>query len=91
MTFRHLINMVNPDQKIKVAAEIVLRMVEKVVTLKGLDRQHHRDEVEKYFSFLLQYKDLLDVYDIRKAGISDAEWQLAKENFFKLRKEKEPT
>ena len=81
--------MSNTDQKVKTAAEIVLRMIEKVVSIKGLDRQHHRDEVEKHFSFLLQYKDLLDVYDIRTAGITDAEWHLAKDNFFKVRKERE--
>lgn len=74
------------EQKFKNAAEKVLRMIEKVILLNELDRQHHRDEVEKHWSFILQYKDMLDVYEIRRAGILDEDWEKAKIDLFEIRR-----
>lgn len=74
------------EQNFKNAAEKVLRMIEQVILLNELDRQHHRDEVEKHWSFILQYKDMLDVYEIRRAGIIDEDWEKAKIDLFEIRR-----
>jgi hypothetical protein len=77
------------DENFKKSGEKVLRLIEKVINLNGLDRQHHRDEVEKHWSFMLQYKDMLDIYEIRRAGIVDEEWEKAKNEFFEIRRKLE--
>jgi hypothetical protein len=52
----------------------MLKLLETVIKKRKLDRQHHRDEMEKHFTYLCQGKDLLNVYERRNAGITDEEW-----------------
>jgi hypothetical protein len=52
----------------------VLTLLESVIKARKLDRQHHKDEMEKHFGFLCQNNDLLDVYERRAAGVSDEDW-----------------
>ena len=64
----------------------MLHMIEKVIKIKDLDRQHHRDEFEKHFSYLIQGKDTINPYERRQAGITDEEWEATKEEFKKCLK-----
>lgn len=59
----------------------MLRLIERVIKTRELDRQHHRDEFEKHFNYLLQGKDTLNPYERRQAGVTDEEWEAAKEEF----------
>lgn len=64
----------------------LLKLLEKVISGRNLDRQHHRDEFEKMFSYLLQGKDMVDAYERRNAGIEDEQWDKAKVEFKKCLK-----
>lgn len=57
--------------------EVVIKLIEKVVDRRRLDKAFHRDEVEKYFLYLLQGQDKLDPYERRDAGVTDKEWKEA--------------
>lgn len=60
-------------------ASIVIKVVEAIeaiVTRRKLDKSYHRDEVEKYFTYLIQGKDIIDPYERRDAGISDEQWKV---------------
>jgi hypothetical protein len=77
------------DLSLKESAKKVLELIEKTIKLRQLDRQHHRDEVEKHWSIILQGQDLMDIYQIRRAGITDEEWESAKKDFFAIKKKRE--
>lgn len=52
----------------------VVDTIEKIVARRKLDKQFHRDEVEKYLSYCLQGQDPLDPYERRDAGFEDEQW-----------------
>ena len=60
-----------------------LNLAETVLRVRGLDKKHHQDEFEKFFSCLIQGVDIIDAYERRDSNISDEEWDLAKYKFFK--------
>ena len=62
-----------PDRAIPVIK--MVEAIEAIVNRRKLDKSFHRDEIEKYFSFLIQGKDLIDPYERRDAGISDDQWK----------------
>lgn len=64
----------------------LLRLLEQVILTRQLDRQHHRDEFEKMLKYLLQGKDMLDVYERRNAGVDDETWESAVTEFKKCLK-----
>ena len=69
----------------------IIRLIETVIRRRMLDRLHHKDEVEKYFSYLCQHRDLLSVYERRAAGVQDEEWKIAVKEFNEvIRKEADP-
>jgi hypothetical protein len=59
----------------------MLKLLESVIKNRKLDRQHHRDEMEKFFNYLCQGKDLLSVYERRDAQIKDEDWDKAFKDF----------
>ena len=71
----------NKEQTISIIK--LVELIEKVVGKRLLDAQFHRDEVEKYFMYILQGKDELDPYQRRDAGVSDEEWELRVKEFKK--------
>ena len=64
----------------------LVNMVEKVIARRKLDAEFHRDEVEKYFTYLMQGQDQLNSYERRDAGVSDLEWKKAIEDCMVLLK-----
>ena len=59
----------------------IVESIEKIVGRRKLDKSFHRDEVEKYFSYLLQGKDNLDPYERRDAGVDDETWEKLLKDF----------
>lgn len=58
------------------------RLIESVIEKRRLDREHHRDETEKYLIYLSQGFDKISPYERRNAGINDQQWGVAKMRFF---------
>ena len=52
----------------------VVETIEKIVSRRKLDKQFHRDEVEKYLAYCLQGQDMIDPYERRDAGVEDENW-----------------
>jgi len=52
----------------------VVETIEKIVSRRKLDKQFHRDEVEKYLAYCLQGQDPVDPYERRDAGVEDVYW-----------------
>jgi hypothetical protein len=76
----------NSTDNILVPLRRVLTLLETVIKARKLDREHHKDEMEKHFAYLCQNNDLLEVYERRAAGVKDEEWTQAVEDFRKMMK-----
>lgn len=63
--------------------EPLLSYAEKVIREKSLSEDIFLLEYEKFFNCILQGKDIINTYERRHFGISDEEWNEAKELFFK--------
>lgn len=78
----HLINAMENKNSFNIEpVSNMLRLIEKIILVRNLDRQHHRDEFEKHFSYLLQGKDMIDVHERRAAGITDQDWEKTTQEF----------
>lgn len=62
------------DEKSQIIIRVV-DVIEKMISRRQLDKSYHRDEVEFLFFSLVQGKDLIDPYERRDSGVSDAEWE----------------
>lgn len=52
----------------------IVQAIELIVARRQLDKSFHRDEIEKYFNYLIQGKDTIDPYERRDSGVSDESW-----------------
>jgi hypothetical protein len=59
----------------------VIKLVEQVIEKRGLSRPHLKDEVEMYFSYLMQGNDQVNPHERRAAGVSDEQWEKALSEF----------
>lgn len=53
----------------------LLEALEKIILVRSLDKEFERDELEKYFSYLLQGRDVISPYERRDAGFDDVLWK----------------
>jgi hypothetical protein len=60
----------------------LLNLAEKVLKSQSLNDELFILEYEKFFNCILQGKDIINTYERRHFGISDEEWNEAKNIFF---------
>ena len=53
----------------------LMKLIEKVVASRNLEKYHNRTEIEKIFGNLLEGRDTLNPYERRAQGVEDAQWQ----------------
>lgn len=66
-------------EKIKNFIELAEKVLEK---RKSVSITQFQDEVDKFFNCILQGKDIIPTFERRDCGISDEEWDTAKESFY---------
>lgn len=61
----------------------LLTLAEKVIKGKSLNDEIFIIEYEKFFNCIMQGKDIINTFERRHFGVSDDEWNEAKEMFLK--------
>jgi hypothetical protein len=62
--------------------EKLLKMADQILKTRNLQKEHHRNEFDKFFVCILQKKDIFDTFERRNAGIPDIEWENALNEFY---------
>jgi hypothetical protein len=61
----------------------LLVLCERILKERSLTQVQLKDEFDKFFNCIIQGKDIFNTYERRNAGITDEEWDSAKQSFYK--------
>jgi hypothetical protein len=65
----------------KAKIEPLLKLANHILKQRNLQKEHHKNEFDKFFICIMQKKDIFDTFERRHAGVSDTEWEKALNDF----------
>ena len=62
----------------------LLKLADQILKQRKLQKEHHRNEFDKFFVCIMQKKDIFNTFERRSAGVSDVEWDNALKEFYEV-------